>query len=320
VDGKWYAYNRATDPLGMAMASVAGAMDIIDYSRTEADAQTVAATAIFAMAQYATDSTYLSGIGSVMQMVEGNKPVDRYAARLLSGFIPRIVQTGTELAEADDTKRATYPSSGFWDAMNKYVNAKVDREELNPLRYWDGEIAKTPYLYNTLSPISVTSQKPDKASEEMILNGIGVVPPRPKVTIQGVTIPLSESTEGDALYDKMLEFVGQERRRAVDSLVNSKGYEDLEKGIGGERWLEINRQLDNGRRAGMDKFINYLFKEVGNDKAKYGEIAMLFDGRTLAGIVRRANRGTLSPDELKITEEVQFKNVKSREGFRVPGL
>ncbi|GAG16332.1 unnamed protein product, partial [marine sediment metagenome] len=104
-----------------------------------------------------------------------------------------------------------------------------------------------------------------------------------------------------------------------DGVVNSRGFDKLEKGLGGERFLAINTALDTGRKAGMAKFINYLFKEVGKNKEKYGDIAIMFDGRTLAGIVRRANRGTLSPDEKIITEEVKFKNVKSREGFRVPG-
>jgi len=319
IGDKWVAYNRATDPLGMMISAVAGSMDEIKYARDEPTANKIAAGMIFAMAQYATEATYLQGIGQIMKSIDsGGVGADRLAARYLTGFIPRAVQTGAELM--DETQRTTYPTNGFWDAMQTYTNAKVDRDELNPLRYWDGEIATSPYIYNTLSPINVSYARDDKASERMAANGVSVLTPKPRVNVMGVQIPLLESTEGHALYDKMLEYVGKERRRAVDSVVKARGFDKLESGPGTQQFLAINKALDAGRKAGMNKFINYLFKEVGKNTEKYGEIALLFDAGELESILKKAKRGTLSLEEEQLLDNVKIRGTKTRDELPVPGF
>jgi hypothetical protein len=324
IDGQWVSYNRGTDPLGMMMSAVTGYMDEMNYARDEGTASQMYAAAVFSMAAYAKDATYLRGIGEIMKVIDNKgKGADRYAARMLAGFVPSAFKTYQELV-SDDVVRTTYPSAGFWDALSKQMDLRFDRETLTPLRYWDGDIVTYGngnglHIYNSLSPININARIEDKASERMVTNGVSVLPPKPIINIAGVRLNLLESDKGDELYDKYLEMVGKGRRYVLDKVVNNKSFDKADDGPSSTQARLINKALDTGRRKGQAEFVQYLFKEVGQNVEEYGDIAEYFDKDTLKSLIKRARAGTLTLEEEEAITTMKIRGVKTREGIKVPG-
>jgi len=331
IDGKYWRYNRGADPLGANIGVMANLLDSAAYAQTAYESEEMFAMSIFGMAEYMTDTTYLSGIGEVLRLVHmGGAGAGRFAARTLSGFVPNFFKTIGKLV--DETERTTYPSYDFTDSLNSYVDGQwpTTRDELLPVRNWDGEM-RVPigsrtmpmHIYNQLSPFVFSEAIDDPGSNELAVQGVRIPKPKMEIRFEGITLPLGELPNWRKHYDRMTVLMGQQRRKYVEKTIASKRYKALpehDNGPGSNRNKELSDAIRKGGADGKDQFLLELFKGVKKDPAEYGAMAMILDPATLDRVIRSAHAGTLTVAEKELIKTIKAKVPQDRRLPDVPHM
>jgi len=328
VGKKYYTYNRGLDPLGMSVGAIANMLDIINYASDEADALDYSAGVIFALAKYFKDSTYMSGIGDIMALIDGDRNEEKYFARQLAGFVPALFRDAEKLRRGSEEGTAKiYPGADFWNTFGMYTDKRLPGNigsELPPQRYWDGTITlpgggEALHLYNTLSPIKITYAKSDIASERMVANGVTISPPSSKITVvpkAGIKVDLMDLDNGHVLYDKLIKIVGETRRKAMDKLVNSRGFINLDNVV---QKKKLEKALYVGMDVGRDIFLKDLLENPPTVE-EYGENAILLSKAELTRLLRSHSKGTLDEEDTELLREAGTKGIPGRSEIRVPRM
>ena len=328
INGKYYSYNRGVDPLGMSIGAMANMLDIVNYASEEADASDYTAGTIFALAKYFKDSAYMSGIGDLMAMIDGNRNEEKYFARTLAGFVPSLFRDIEKIRRGPKAGRPkVYSGADFWETFGMYLDQRLPGNvgnELPPQRYWDASIAlagggNALHLYNTISPIKITYSKTDIASERMAVNGITVSPPTSKLSVHskaGITLDLMSLDNGYVLYDRLIELVGLARRDRMDELVDQRGFLDLDDYT---QKKKIEKALSLGMRKGKWDFLKEMMDDPPSVE-EYGENAVLLDKAEIKRLLSGLKMGVLDDDEYELLREAGTKTIPKRTGIRLPRM
>lgn len=334
IGNKYISYKRGFDPLGMSIGAVMTMLDRMAYKQQDPSAGDWTLGAALALAKYFSDQPYLTGIANIMALVDGKKDPDAWSARQLASFVPslwRDAESARRGLSGEETTPVVYQGREFWSMLNDYLEQRIPGnmgDDLPPLRYWDGTVVTAGggnalYLYNSLSPIKVSIGREDVASERMAANGVKVTPPVPVVTVwSGARIKvdlLNDLENGEKLYDKLLQLVGESRRKRLDTLVKNRTFQKLESGPNSDQSIEIERQLQQGLSDGKKLFLQWLIDEKPSVE-EYGQAAILLDARGVKQMLRQMQRGTLSPKETEILQDAGTKGMATRGELYVPDI
>lgn len=339
IGNKYISYKRGFDPLGMSIGAVMTMLDRMAYKQQDPSAGDWTLGAALALAKYFSDQPYLTGIASIMALVDGKKDPDAWSARQLASFVPslwRDAESARRGLSGEDSTPVVYQGREFWSMLNDYLDQRLPGntgDDLPPLRYWDGTVVTAGggnalYLYNSLSPIKASIGRKDEASARMAANGIKVSPPVPTVTIWSsarIKVDLlNDLKNGEKLYDKLLQLVGEQRRRRMDALVQNRAFQKLAtEGRSGpgesDQALLIERELQQGLSDGKKLFLQWL-SEQDISVEEYGPAAILLDARGVKQMLRQMQRGTLSPEETEILQDAGTKGMATRGELYVPDI
>jgi len=326
VGDKYYSYARGVDPMGNSFAAIANMMDRMAYAQEDPALSDWTIGIVMSLAKHFKDNTYMQGFANALALIDGRKNYTKENAKLLAQFVPSLARD-IKAVTGDNEIRVVPTSNSFWKSLVGYTEARVPGMDVGatmPLRYWDGTVVtagggEALYLYNSLSPMKVSVARDDLASAYMVHNGIAVTPPDSKLRIgNAFQIDLIDDLDaGTELYDRLLQVVGETRRKAVEAIVKTKEFQKLPGGPNSMQAMALEKALNAGNRAGTQTFLEEL-KGMKLDPDKYGDAAMLLDDATLNAMLREMRRGDMSETTEEVFRKADLKSLPTREGLPVP--
>ena len=323
-------YNRVGAQFGMVLGATASLMDGIQYSRTggdnpASDPIVLALNLAIAMGKFAEEIPMLQGIGAIGDAMEMGVQSDDLG-RFISSFAPNLLRVPTTLA-GEDTNRAVHTEQfGASLLQNVLRKTPVLSQDLPPRRYWDGspKISEGGMLVDAIGMFRVTTAKEDRATDALVQQGIGVSEPDHMVNLGGLQIDLLElDNQAGHVYDSFIKHVGEQRRIAVNMVLEMDEYQEADKGFQGTAYLMLQRALSAGRTAGLGMFIQDMVEQASDPDSKMTPAARATVGDLESfaeRIVDAIDYDTL--DALRETPEGQFlgriKGDPSAAGIRVP--
>ena len=312
---RYISYRRGTDPLGTTIGVIGTAMDRIAYAKDEATAADIFANLVVGIAAYGSEAPYMTGLASVMKVIDGQMNFDRFMVRQLSGFSPSLGRDLATIYRGVNTEEPYIPynpnGQGFWTQLDNELTIRTnigDQDSLPPRRYWDGTPfvsggGEAMYMYNSVSPIQISNVADKPEARELFANGVQVPEPRPTITIgrTGIGVNLLELEDGLQLYDEYLELVGKARFRAVRTVVESREYQNLERqdrGPESKAAMMLQKAVTVGTRAGKAQFL-----ELMQDRPSAGEKGKLLKLDILEDMVKDEELGRASEADQELLRE-----------------
>ena len=312
MDEKFLSMNRL-QPASGAVLGMAAAFDKAKYAKEQHDAARIMLDTAIGVGEQMLDSTFLQSMNNFLEIFTKGDPMGgtaKFVGKTVENFIPYSAllasitrgveaETGQPMHIAPKEPKPGFSGSGsladFWNiaAANAETRLPGLRSTLPPKRYWDGEpvIPVGGMIASTMSPVTITNLKKDPASVALVANGVSVRVPDALFTVGGVTVNLMDFDNGAGLvYDRFIEVVGNARREAVNEIISSSAYADLNKGPQGERALALSRGIEAGLQAGKARFLEEFAEQVKTDPKKYSAFAVSV-GQDFEAFVEFAREG-----------------------------
>lgn len=349
VGGTYISLARGFDPIAPPILAVASLMDRAHYADEKVNAMEIAGGAIFALAKYYKEGTYMQGISELFDVIDGRKNSSQYFSRMASSAVPALLRDTAQIQRGVTGKEELprVPASNqFWDQLRQGVMNRLPFTEAEAIqRYWDGTPVvagggEALFLYNSVSPVKASrlqgtdGRKIDEANEALVENYVKPSDPVPTISLEiggrtqsGVKINLlNDLTHGAELYDKMVEFVGESRRKMVEAVVDSSTYKKMvETGRAGagesDASVLLERALSMGQKEGKMRFVQWLVEEQesGNiDPERYGDKFQYLQPEELKSTLTDWQRDMLPADEVQALGEVGAKGIPSRDPVEAP--
>lgn len=328
VGDKYRPYNRL-DPFAATFSSVASAMDVSRFARREQDVTKQLAIAASTFGEHMLDSTFMFSFNRAWQALNGivfeqtAKPAVKFVAGTATGFVPfsSLLASESRTFGSTEEKSTSMPTElGFGGAgtmkdveqiFNETFAARSPwhRDELRPKRYWDGTVAVPDAgdFALLLNPMAPTKEKHDTTSEKLVKNGISVKEPLPVISVAGISLNVLDLDKGKgAIYDKLVELTGQQRRVAADKAVQELSDKPYPEGPNSVHAKALNQAILKGTNAGRALFLDYLLNNSDKIAPPYDEIFK--DKASLEKFVKNA-----LTSEIQSTPELRFRGAAQSE-------
>jgi len=229
IGGTWHAYNPS-DPLGQTLAFAADLTEALNSGDLDPDHVSqwdeVTAGGVAALAQFATNKTYLQGLADFAQVMTdperyGSDYVNRLAGPLLSagGGAPKATPPAAMAARLPALTAQLTPRRDLWGESGADGNASIDQELLR-LGAYPASIQKKTSFQNV--PVNFRDW-PEVYDAYVRLSGNGLK---------------------SALYD------GLGARDLLDQVVS-----------GGNRWSEVYAKASDGPEGTKARFIQSIVRQ-----------------------------------------------------------
>jgi hypothetical protein len=319
--GDKYIQYKRTDPFAASIAGLVDTLDRAKYSGKEEDFQTLLVGGAFRVAEHMLDSTFMRGANDMLDLIYGQKDVNKFLANYASGFIPMssAVRTAGKFVDPQPRRKSDDKEfqTGFAYTLDQQIRAMMPglAVEMRPARHWDGSLAAPDagQVAYALVPFKYQEVKPrNRVEEEMIRQGIGISEPSAIVSLgrgdSAIHYSLLDIDGGRGLaYDKYIQRVGTERKAAVTKLMKSSAYDKLTEGPHGERYRKINSMLEKAKRKAYKEYVKKdLPRFINANPEAVSSIARLLL-ISPATFLRMVKQGVLG--------EEQMTHIKAGTGF-----
>lgn len=350
VDGTYVSYNRGFEPIAPPIAAITGLLDRAHYASERQSAEEIAAGTVFAISKYFLDNTYMRGVSNIMSVVEGRASATQYFSQQASSIVPALLRDAAQIQRgvAGEEQTPIAPRSNqFWEQLKDRVATRMPFQDSPAIqRYWDGTPVvagggEALFLYNSVSPVRVSrlqgtdGRAVDPGNDALVENYVAPSDPPSRISLDatlkndrktGIKVDLlNDLNNGAELYDKLTELVGQQRRIAVDSLVNSEIYKNLvEKGLTGAESpaaIALEKALIAGMQSGRDMFIQWLIDEQEAGRAgvdTHGEAMQMLQPDSLKQMLQSRQAGTLSTTDEEFLGQFGAKGLSTRKPVEAP--
>ncbi len=261
------------DPMAQSMFMVVNAMEAMKYAQDEKTAMDAFSYLVAEMAKHTFDSTYMTTIGDLVEVMNGRKDPAQIPANIATGLIPYV---GTLKAARNytDTQRRRFvqglAESGFMHRVSHNAKESLPDPLLNIMglertgayaRYWDGTPKKPrmgEFVY-AMSPVKVSGVPghDDPVNLQLVKNRVAPALPDDLIKIPGTRtkISLVDIDRTGKIYDKFVEFVGSKRREYLTPLIKSQSYKRRDEGPRSQKHALLSSRLEKADRDAKAEFI-----------------------------------------------------------------
>lgn len=308
--GDSYFSLKRLDPFAMALAPVLAIMDSAKYASQQQTFEAMMKGAAFKIANHALDSSWLTGIASLVAAVQGRETQqDRTIGNIVGGLlipyssalndIRKVGIPGVVGADPQQRRTSRDPKSQDWKGVYYYTKQMMKGRipgvsvQLRPARMWDGKqrlpVSGVPAW--ALSPVAVSDAKDwNTADKALFTNAVTPREPAANVSIGPISFSLLEldAGKGSYVYDAYIQEVGKQRRLAVEQVVRTPEFKKLDQGPGSRGDLVLRDALRRGADAGHGKFFfdGGLRRAVAKFKADFPDEYNPLTTRLLGDISR----------------------------------
>jgi hypothetical protein len=255
IDGKYYGYNRL-DPMGAIVGMAADAVDTLQYAEEEDSKEAVAGAVVLGFADALMSKTYLQGLSSLLDVIshgDREKTVTRWASGQAASLEPAWLNFIRRTQ--DDTIRDPSTADIYTQTIHQFKNRTPGLSTQIPpkLDVW-GEPVK--FEAGALSPVAISTQKPDPETAELLKNRIHV-----SKAASAVSVPLGKNLDAKVdllaldksgwLYHDYRQRAGRLAKRAVGSLIDSADWKDIPTGRDSERADLVEKVVRDARREAL---------------------------------------------------------------------
>ena len=317
----YYSYDRL-DPLATPLVTIASMLDRARFQRREVDPLLDSMSAVAAAGSHFLDLPFLTGVADLVKVIDyGPKAIARMGGKIAGGFIPFSSLTATFARTTDPIAAgATGITPGFGgsgasmdlidEAMNQIkLRLPWARDAIRPQRYWDGEIQMAPVggSLMPINPMPARRAREDHATEMLVRYGISAPEPTPILNVdEGVSVNLLDfDRQKGEVYDAYILEIGKARKAAVLEALKDPIFKKTdEQDKDGEKPLELQKAITQGKADGTDNFLNNVLPRlVREGKMDLAPIAAIL-GKSEDKLINEIQRG-----RLKSTRETgRFKN------------
>lgn len=290
----YFSINRL-DPMGKMFGMIGDLMDSLKYAGEENFATDVIMNLGMGLGNQLKDSTYLKGVSDFFDAFNyGGEKMTRLLANYGSAFVPwsAALKNIRDLPGMDDHYRAVdslyrepLGTKVFWRTMDQIQNRfPVLSRNLRPKRYWDGSMM-TPGAGKWvafINPVDFSvGNGSDKATNEIIANQVAITEPKDTITLSGQTFSLLTFDNGSGLfYDRYIEEIGKERRKAVEATIKSDIYQKAEGGINSPRSELISRAVNKATGIARNRFLDDFHNMLSKDRDRANQtLVRVFDDK-----------------------------------------
>lgn len=277
IGDSWIAIDRMA-PAGMSLATIASIFDF--YAMTQQQDKDVPAwvgAGLLYTADMILDESYLSTATDLLTAIsskEESRARSVGASMVNSVLVPNLMRDIRR--PADEQMRATTSNNLLSQVQKQMMNASPWHSDLlPPQRDWRGDPKNywgNAYL-RAVIPFNIrNSEDSDPASAALAYARVPINTPDRTITIPTTndSIDLLAMDNGDGfVYDKYLQFVGQRRAQAVDTVIESGFYrgavESNEMGPGTDAEMALREGLALGTKAGREEMLNFLIEHSGDN-------------------------------------------------------
>lgn len=275
--GSWVDISRMA-PAGQSLATIASVFDF--YAMTQQQEKDVPAwigAGLLYTADMIIDESYLSTATDLLTAIsskEESRARSVGASMINSILVPNLMRDIRR--PADEQMRATTSPNLLQQVQKQMMNASPWHSELLPPQrdwrgdaknYWGNAYLRAVIPFNIRNP-----EDSDPASAALAYARVPVNTPDRAITIPGTSdsIDLLAMDNGAGfVYDKYLQFVGQRRAQAVDTVIESPFYrgavEDNQMGPGSNAEIGLREALAIGTKAGREEMLNFLIQHSGEN-------------------------------------------------------
>lgn len=240
IGDTWYSYGRI-EPLGMIIGATADFVELTDQM-TEAERAHAASKISLAIANNLTSKTFLRGVSDVLNAITDP---ERYGERWVNSLAGTIVPTGVAVVA-----RATDPTVREVHSTLEAIRARIPiaSTELEPkLDLWGNPIQRAGSTGSRLiSPVMGSPVNPDPVDAELVRLGLAFVPPRPRLTIQGLAVDLEPKDA--TMYRRAAGVIARGR---VEAILKSPTYERLSDDLRRDQLKRAVQQAHEEARLSM---------------------------------------------------------------------
>lgn len=255
VDGKYYGYNRL-DPMGAIVGMAADAVDTLQYAEEEDSKEAVAGAVVLGFADALMSKTYLQGLSSLLDVIthgDREKSVTRWASGQAASFEPAWVNFLRR--SGDDTIRDPSTADIYTQTIHQFKNRTpgLSQEVPPKLDVW-GEPVK--FEAGALSPVAISTQRPDPETAELLKNRVRMAKPASAVSVPlgknlDAKIDLLAIDKSGWLYHDYRQAAGRLAKRYVGELIASADWKSIPKGRDSERADLVEKVVRDARREAL---------------------------------------------------------------------
>jgi len=232
----------------------------------------------FGIAEHTLDATYMRSVNDLLKAIDGSeKQRNSFLANYAASFVPYSSALRSLDRHKDDYGRARYNDQytqglthQIWQRVAQstpdFVPLMPGSSDLPKRRYWDGSyvIPQPGHAAWNSSPIKWSQQEDVNAADAaLIANGYGPSRPPSIMSLGGVEFSLLALDRGRGwIYDAFVERVGKERKKFVDDLIATPGFNDLEAGPGSEQFYELRKAVGQATVVARAEFIEDDLKRL----------------------------------------------------------
>ena len=302
-DGTWYTLNRL-DPAGLSLGMAATFFDAYHVAMERSDNTSDALVTgsidtIFSIGELMLERSMLSSVSDTMLAMQGlsgsGSQIDTMmnAALLPAIMMPGIARDVRMTIDPNIRSITSNPEMSLSTVADRFTNRLYNSmpilsERLPPGRDWRGSIklyGGSMYL-NGWIPVPTNKQMEDTSSKAILAFGVNVSKPDVMLSLPAVDLKINTmlwdsnviGISKGFVYDKLQEFIGEERATLLDRVTSNESFEKLyttaqEDPVVLENTQDLLSQMvATGRDIGVLKFLDWL---DGRTEMK------LEDGRTI---------------------------------------
>lgn len=274
VGDTYVSYRNWADPVVGLIAGMATAYERARFARRDEDVAKQMATSIFAIAEYAIESSYMEGFKRLFEAAKDSsgKVMAQFLGAVATGFVPYSSAVAAVARASDDKERSKsrvktpgFGGEGYvsdlFDSVKQDFKLRLPglRDTARPARYWDGtvKVPEAGQLLAGTTPFKMREAKIDPPSAALLSHGVNISEPRSRLSIApGYEIELLDFDGGEGLiYDKYIKSVGEARRELVRAVIASDEY-NADSPVAG---LALDRAIAQGARLGRARFLSDTF-------------------------------------------------------------
>lgn len=244
--GEQVSYARI-EPLASVVGPIADMVDIAGHLKPD-ERDELGALLVASLRRNVENKTFISGLTGALAAIDDP---ERFGAswvqRMSASVVPSAFAQATRLQD---------PILRRADSIRERVMSRTPgySERLLPRRNTWGEAVQLDRGFGfPMSPLFSNRLHPDKATEEVLRVGARLVAPTDR--FRGIQLDPTE-------HDLLLKLVGQTAKLAVDELVNTQQWKQLEKSPTLQKKL-LERVYGDVKEAAGDQLVLQLFR--GND-------------------------------------------------------
>jgi hypothetical protein len=270
------SYGRM-DPLSTPLGVIADMSDAYRYATSDKQREHILVVMSAALAETMSEKAMLTGVSDFVDAIQAGRfgGDTNYTGRLAASFVPYSAMLRTVRQTIDGEQRETSigPLESAWAYVRNQIPIPALYDDLPPkLDFWGQPMTSKDFIGpDLLSPFYMAKYQDDDATYALAQNGVAPSGVSCEFSQDGVAIDLHAIDTGKgpgwACHDYR-QFVGEERRRAVENMVGDSRYRNLPQGGANAsgamatRGDALTAALTAGTNAGRARFIERYRTQV----------------------------------------------------------